>query len=150
MTVRHLLEIRAPRERVFGALTTAGGLWAWWTTGVRAGEAAVGTYVDFTFRGAFNPRMEITELDPPARVVWTGAGGHDAWGATEIRFELTPTGDGTTVRFRHRMGADRGEDGVARAAFIWGYYLNSLRRYCEIGTGRPFRAGDPGARVGAD
>lgn len=147
--IHHLLEIAAPHERVFGALVTADGLSAWWTTQVRAGDAAVGAQLEFTFRGSFAPRMEIAELDPPVRVVWKGIGGHDAWGETAIRFELDPAGEETVLRFWHRMGPERSEDAIAGATFIWGYYLDSLRLFCETGTGKPFRPGTPGARVGA-
>lgn len=148
--IHHRLEIVAPRERVFGALTTAEGLSAWWTTKVRADAPAVGAYLHFTFRGPFNPRMRISELSPPERLSWKGVGGHAAWGDTAISFELEETGGGTVVRFWHRMGPERSDDAVAGANFTWGYYLNSLRLLCETGSGRPFRAGAAGARVGAD
>lgn len=148
--IRHVLEIRAPRETVFDALTTTAGLAGWWTTGAQAETAAVGADLAFTFGGQFNPRMRVVALDRPALVGWEGAGGHDAWGSpTTIRFDLEATGGGTLVRFRHELGRERGSDTVAAANFNWGYYLDSLRLLCETGRGKPFLVGAAGARVGA-
>lgn len=65
----HQFEILASRENVVRSLTTAEGLSGWWTTNVRADQPAIGSLVNITFRGAFNPQMRITELDPPA---WGG------------------------------------------------------------------------------
>ena len=150
-TIRHVFEIAAPPEKVFSSLTTPEGLSAWWTTKVSAGEAMVGARVQFTFGGPFNPQMQITELDPPAHLEWRGAGGHDAFGSeTTIRFDLDAAGDGTRVHFSHTLGREVGDDAVASANFTWGYYLDSLRLFCETGTGKPFQPGTAGARVGAD
>jgi uncharacterized protein YndB with AHSA1/START domain len=149
-TIHHVFEIAAPRETVFRALTTADGLAGWWTTHVRMDEAAVGASITFTFRGAFNPRMRITAIDPPAHVDWEGVGGHAAWGThTAIRFELEATSGGTMVRFWHQVGHELSDEAIAAANFNWGYYLDSLRLLCETGRGKPFQAGIAGARVGA-
>ena len=149
-TVHHLLDIAAPPEVVFGSLTTAEGLSAWWTTEVTAGEPAVGAELRFAFRGPFSPQMRVIELDPPARVTWQGTGGHDAWGkTTTIRFQLGPAGAGTVVRFWHELGPGIGPDTLAGVNFNWGYYLDSLRLACETGKGKPFRPAAAGARVGA-
>ncbi len=149
-TIHHVFEIAAPRETVFRALTTADGLAGWWTTRVDADEPAVGAEIAFTFRGAFNPRMRITALDPPARVSWQGVDGYAAWGRhTTTSFELEDTSGGTKVRFRHEISGDRDDDAVAAANFNWGYYLDSLRLLCETGRGKPFQSGSPNARVGA-
>lgn len=147
-TIHHVFEIAAPCETVFAALTTPEGLSSWWTTRVSGGEAAIGSEITFTFRGPHNPRMHVAALDRPTRVVWQGVGGHQAWGDTSIRFELTPTDDGTLVRFWHELG-NEADDAVGSATFTWGYYLDSLRQFCETGTGKPYQVGVAGARVGA-
>ncbi|HEX8035173.1 MAG TPA: SRPBCC domain-containing protein [Ktedonobacterales bacterium] len=148
-TIHHVFEIAAPRETVFNALTTADGLSSWWTTSVRADEAAVGALLDITF-GPFNPHLRITELDPHTRLTWEGAEGNQAWGGnTAIRFELEATSRGTLVRFWHQLGHELSDDAVGTATFNWGYYLDSLRLFCETGTGKPFQNDVAGARVGA-
>lgn len=149
--IHHVFEIAAPRETVFRALTTTDGLAGWWTTRVRMDDAAVGASIAFTFGGAFNPQMRITEFDPPTHVGWEGVAGYAAaWGPqTIIRFELEATSGGTLVRFWHQVGRELSDEAVAAANFNWGYYLDSLRLLCETGRGKPFPSGTAGARVGA-
>jgi len=138
--IHHVFEIAAPCEVVYAALTTPDALSSWWTRQVRAETTTVGAVITFGFNEQFSPRLRVAELDPNARVVWEGVGGHDAWGETAIRFDLDATKSGTRVRFWHHMGADRTDDAVAGANFRWGYYLDSLRLFCEIGAGHPFQA----------
>ena len=147
--IHHLFDIQAPPERVFRSITTADGLASWWTTKVRADSAEVGSLFLFTFGGPFNPQLRITRIEPRSRLVWEGVSGHDAWGSTTIEFSLDPIDNGTMVRFWHQMGLELPEDAVASANFNWGYYLDSLRLFCETGEGKPYRSGDPTARVGA-
>lgn len=146
----HELEIAAPPETVFNAVTTAEGLASWWTTGVSGDPAPAGGLIRFTFRGPFNPAMRVTAFDPPVRVEWQGAGDHEAWGSrTSIAFALRAAGSGTTVRFRHVLGPDAERETAASANFNWGYYLDSLRMFCETGQGKPFQPDNPRARVAA-
>ena len=147
--ISHVFDIQAPPETVFCSLTTADGLSAWWTTKVQGDSAARGSLFQFMFRGPFNPQPRIIEIDSPILVVWKGVSGHDAWGATTIRFQLDSVDDSTIVHFWHQMGPDVSEDGFASANFNWGYYLDSLRLLCETGQGKPYRSGSPDARVGA-
>lgn len=147
--VRHVLDIQTPPESVFPAITSVDGLSSWWTTDVGADGVGLGSLFRFAFRGPFAPELRITEFEPPALVTWEGVRGHDAWGATTIRFRLDQVDAGTRVHFWHRMGPERSEEAVASANFTWGYYLDSLRLVCETGHGKPFRPDDAGARVGA-
>jgi uncharacterized protein YndB with AHSA1/START domain len=147
--IHHVFDIKAPPELVFGSITTADGLSAWWTTKVQADNAELGSVFLFTFRGPFNPQLRITEIESPSRLTWEGVSGHDAWGTTTLRFQLDRIDGGTMVSFWHQMGADRPDDAVASANFNWGYYLDSLRFHCETGQGKPYQSGAPGARVGA-
>ncbi|MGP0110645.1 MAG: SRPBCC family protein [Acidimicrobiales bacterium] len=84
--IHHVLDIQAPPETVFTSITTADGLSHWWTTKVQADSAELGSLFPLTFRGPFNPQLRITEIESPSRVTWEGVSGHDAWGATTIRF----------------------------------------------------------------
>lgn len=148
--IHHIFDIVAPPETVFAAVTTPSQLAAWWTAGVQADKPAEpGSVFVFTFRGPFQPHLRITEIESPSLVTWEGAGGHDAWGATTIHLRMDRIDGGTKVSFRHQMGADRPDEAVASANFSWGYYLDSLRLLCETGRGKPYRPGDPAARVGA-
>jgi uncharacterized protein YndB with AHSA1/START domain len=139
-TIHHVFEIAAPREDVYTALSTSGGLASWWTTLVEA-ETALHGMVDFTFGGDFNPNMRITELTPGETVRWRCVAGHEPWADNDFSFELEATAAGTRVRFWQHYAQELSDDAYGVYNFNWGYYLESLRRVCESGVGKPFQAG---------
>jgi uncharacterized protein YndB with AHSA1/START domain len=73
---------------------------------------------------------EFVELDPPHRLVFTWGwepGGHDtrvAPGSSTIEIELVPSGEGTTLRFRH-YGLPN-EEAAQSHAHGWDHYLERL------------------------
>jgi len=136
--IHHVFDTTVPREKVYAALTTTEGLSGWWTTIVKA-EAAVGAVVSFTFAGDFNPEMRVTALEPPAVVRWECAGGHEPWAQNTFRFELADKAGGTAVRFWQDYARELSDDAYGTYNFNWGYYLESLRQYCETGEGKPFQ-----------
>jgi uncharacterized protein YndB with AHSA1/START domain len=86
--IHHVFDIQAPPETVFKSITSADGLSSWWTTKVQADNAERGSLFRFTFRGPFNPKLRMTEVESPSLVAWEGVSDHDAWGATTIRFQI--------------------------------------------------------------
>jgi uncharacterized protein YndB with AHSA1/START domain len=80
---------------------------------------------------------EYVELDPPRRLVFTwGWDGEEAVppGTSRIEVELTPEGEGTSVRFVHRDLPNAEQ--VASHAHGWDHYLGRL----EVAAA----GGDPG------
>ena len=83
-------------------------------------------------------RGEFVEVDKPHRVVFTwGWDGNDGVppGSSTIEAELTPEGDGTSLRFVHRDLPSA--EAVASHAEGWNHYLGRL----EVAAA----GGDPGA-----
>jgi uncharacterized protein YndB with AHSA1/START domain len=142
-TIHHVLDIDAPGDRVWRALTESSGLAAWWSTAVQAPDAAVGTSIRFTFADDFNPVMEITALVPVTELAWRCASGHSPWDDNSFRFQLVALDDGRTrLRFWQEYAVELSDDAYGVYNFNWGYYLESLRLLCTTGTGKPF---DPNA-----
>lgn len=139
-TIHHLVDIAAPREDVYAALTTRDGLASWWSTAVET-DGEVGGIVDFTFEDGFNPDMRITELTAPETVRWECVGGHEPWADNRFDFELESTATGTRVRFWQHYAQELPDDAYGIYNFSWGYYLDSLRQLCQTGSGKPFQAG---------
>jgi len=140
-TIHHLVDIDAPIESVWAALTHADRMAGWWSTKVEAPGASVGTLVRWTFAGDFNPVMEIVETDGFARLVWRCASGHEPWQDSTFRFEITSLEDARTrLRFWQDYAVELADDYFGTYNFNWGYYLESLRLSCSTGTGKPFRA----------
>ena len=140
-TILHVFDVARSPAEVFSAIATEAGLASWWTTKVEADES-VGGEIRFTFvPGGFNPRMRIDALDAPSVAAWTCVGDAEGWLGASIRFELRDHEAGTRVTFRQGSGEPLDDEAFGVFNFNWGYYLESLRTYCESGHGKPFSAG---------
>jgi uncharacterized protein YndB with AHSA1/START domain len=133
--ILHKLEIKAPRDRVYQALSTQDGLAHWWTHDTKA-EPKVGSIAEFTFQKKFVQKMRIDDLQPGKRVAWTAVEGTDEWQGTKITFDLSEENGETVVRFGHR-GWREASDFLAHCSYRWAYFLRSLKLYLQEGTGTP-------------
>jgi uncharacterized protein YndB with AHSA1/START domain len=122
------IDIAAPPERVFDALTDAKQLFAWWgqepsvelsvfdmdarpggcwrfrcKPAPGANHGAVGEQLRRNGADEFEAHGEVLECDPPRLFVWSWiANWHeDPARATVVRWELARTKDGTRVRVTH-------------------------------------------------
>lgn len=137
--ILHAVEIEAPRNKVFKAITTQTGLSGWWSTRVKV-EEGLGGMIDFQFLGDFNPDMKVTRLDADRAVHWQCIDGHDNWLDNTFSFELSDKGENTLLLFTQTYARELSDEIYGIYNFNWGYYLNSLKAYCETGSGNPFKA----------
>lgn len=137
----HTVHIAASASTIFEALTTRQGVTGWWSTQaeVEAGENGV---IRFTFRGDFHPHMRQERLERDALVEWVCVAGHDNWQDNRFRFVLRPDGGATSLRFVQEYAQELDDDTYGTYNFNWGYYLNSLKKYCETGHGTPYQVGE--------
>jgi hypothetical protein len=106
---------------------------------VTTGPAEPGELVRWTFAGDFNPVMKITELNPPSVLEWECISGHTNWQDNHFRFELASLNPNRTrLRFWQHYATELSDDDYGTYNFNWGYYLESLRALCAVGTGKPF------------
>ncbi len=136
--ILHEVTIAATPDKVFKAITEQQGLAAWWTTHTVA-EPRVGSVGEFSFPGGFVIKMEITKLEPGRKVYWTVKEGAPDWAGTHVTWDLTPSDNGTKVRFGHRDYASA-DGSLAGVSYTWAWYLTSLKDYVETGKGRPGQA----------
>lgn len=134
-SIKHLLHINAPGEKVYEALTTLNGLSNWWTLQV-SGETQVGGILQFMF-GKDGFDMKIDSLKPDDKVEWECVAGPDDWIGTTINFKLDSNDGKTRLRFEH-AGWKEDNDFFAGCSFSWGRYMESLRQLCQTGIGAPF------------
>jgi steroid delta-isomerase-like uncharacterized protein len=131
------LDLSAPADTVFEALTTTSGVSHWWAPAT--GSAASGGDLVFTF-GEHPVRFRVTDADRPARVRWltVDCDVMPDWVGTAITFDLSPTRDGgTTLQFRH-TGLVPQLACYEHCSRDWGHFLHSsLASYLETGTGHP-------------
>jgi uncharacterized protein YndB with AHSA1/START domain len=144
-TIIHVATIKKQPGDVFRALVTQSGLSSWWSTDVTADEH-VGSLIRFRFLGDFHPEMQLVTSAEPSIVQWRCVGGHDNWRDNEFEFRLDEVRGGTRLKFRQTYSRELDDVQYGTYNFNWGYYLESLRLFCEEGKGKPFdpRAGRSG------
>jgi uncharacterized protein YndB with AHSA1/START domain len=123
-TILHAVHVHTSPARVYEALTTRDGLAGWWSTTVELDEGQGGV-IRFTFHGDFHPQMKQTALERDRKVGWQCVGGHPNWQDNTFSFTIEPRKSEALLTF-----------GIYN--FNWGYYLNSLKLWCETGRGVPF------------
>ena len=145
-TVERELEIAASPETVWEFLVDPEKLARWFGSQAWIDARPGGQYrVDVI--GGHIAAGEFVELDRPRRLVhtfgWEPESGKEnpvPPGASTIEFELEPSGDGTTLRFRH-TGLP-GAEAAGSHAHGWDHYL---ARLVVAGGG-----GDPGEDRGPE
>ena len=142
------IEIKAPPERVFRALTTAAELSAWFEVSIE-GEIAPGNEVWMTSMhpGHAGQRfwVRFVEITPPVRFAWQWHPGavdpnvdYSKEQPTTVRFTLEPSGAGTRLTVTE-TGFD--QISLARRAKVygdnsqgWTEVLVWLQRYAEAAS----------------
>jgi uncharacterized protein YndB with AHSA1/START domain len=143
------IEVEAPPEKVFRALTDRGQLMHWWgqsgpcKASLWEFDARVGgkwrfEAADQTGRlvingiSDFKAHGEILEFDPPRVLAYTWFGNwhQDPSRPTKVRWELSSKGKGTLVKVTHSGLA---QEAAARKDYSGGWpgVLEYLRKYCE-------------------
>jgi uncharacterized protein YndB with AHSA1/START domain len=134
---QQLLRVRTSPDELFDALTTTEGLTAWWTDA--AGSGLAGGELRFAFGHPDPAVMHVDEATRPSSVRWTvtACPVEPAWVGTHPTFTITPAGAGASeLHFRHH-GLTSELDCIDQCTLGWNHYLESLRRYVEVGRGMP-------------
>ncbi len=134
----HILEINTSPRQIFLALTLPDKLSQWWTTDVKA-DVTKGM-LNFRFHDDFNPDMRIEQQEPDEEVRWQCLSGHEQWHESTVTFGLEGNEQSTQLTFAQNFADKVSEAAYGRYNFNWGYYLDSLRLFCETGRGKPFQA----------
>ena len=135
----HRINIAAPAEKIYDALTTEEGVRGWWTTDVKM-DSRVGGKAIFAFMGhSVEFQMRIEQLTPPSLVRWQCVGGSSPdWVGTTQEFRLEPADDGEVLlKFCHG-GWKSGGDHCYYCNTTWGHLLVTLKNYAERGVKQPY------------
>jgi uncharacterized protein YndB with AHSA1/START domain len=138
-TIHDAVTIRAPRERVFAALTDPTELANWMATDAESDARSGGAFrYVFEFGDASQNNEQAGEyiaVDADRRLVlpWTFP---FADAPTTVTYELADTDEGTEVRFMHAGFADGEPWDTARERFTggWRMFLEALREWVEAGV----------------
>ena len=135
-SIKHYLIIKSPAAKIYEALTTKTGVAGWWTIQNKIGNQINGMNI-FDFGERYHNEMKIIDLQPNKRVEWLCEEGDKEWIETRFVFEIEETELYSVLRFSHNDWKEE-TDFFASCNYHWGYYLQSLKLYCETGAGTPF------------
>jgi uncharacterized protein YndB with AHSA1/START domain len=136
--IYHDFPIKAPRERVYEAVSTPRGLDAWWTKR-SSGRAVVGEEYVLWFGPNHDWRGHVSRASAPVEFELEIVKADEDWLGTRVGFRLDGHGEQTQVRFHHVGWPDPNEHWRI-SSFCWAMYLRILRRALEFGEAVPYEA----------
>jgi uncharacterized protein YndB with AHSA1/START domain len=137
-TIENHIDIHATPANIFAALTTKEGVATWWTDDcdVSASEAT------YRFAKPDRDRESTWRVDERtgSRVAMTCIREVNTpdWLGTKLSFALEPRGAITRVSLVHAGYRDKNEM-YEQCTAGWAYFLGSLKKLLETGTGEPFK-----------
>lgn len=134
--IEHDLLIKAQAKKVFRAISTTEGVQGWWTTDCHVPEKE-GEVAEFNFGDSGGNKMTIVKLEQNRLTSWKCFEGKEEWIDTVISMKLVPDGMATKLVFEH-AGWKKKTDFFKLATGRWKEFLESLKSYCETGTGQPY------------
>lgn len=143
-TIAMEVQVAAPPDRVFQALTDPTQLLRWWgqqgmyhgtkwCTDVRPGGQWRCEGVSDTDGSAYKVSGEYLEVDPPRLLTHTWIASWSGAMKTVVRWELEPTANGTTIRMQHSGFA--GAPAAAKGHYEgWIRVIGWMQAFVEQGT----------------
>ena len=128
--------IRAPRDRVYQAVSTPAGLDCWWTK-KSAGNPIEGAEYELWFGPPYDWRAKVTRCVADAEFELQLVVADDDWLSTRVGFHLDDRDGMTWVRFHHTGWPSHNEHNRI-SCHCWAMYLRVLRRYLEHGELVPY------------
>jgi hypothetical protein len=136
-SIIHVLDIKSSPDTVFHAIATISGLSGWWTSTI-TGTTNAGGIIQFRFGEVFRPDMKVLISDP-STIKWECVSGEKDWAGSTFRFSWDETAGMIRLTFVQEYSNFIADEKYGRFNFNWGYYLQSLKKYCETGVGLPFK-----------
>ncbi len=143
MDIVHKVSVQASAVAIYEALSTQAGIQGWWAQDSDIAESTgqvshmrfnkEGTIVEMQFR--------VDQLEAGQRVAWTCvANPNPAWIDTVLSFDIRPQGDGAAVTFIHGNWDAQweGQPPYQMTKDTWPHFMQSLKSYCETGSGEPW------------
>jgi uncharacterized protein YndB with AHSA1/START domain len=128
--------IQVPPHRVFEGVSQPALLDQWWTLR-SSGQPLLGSVYELDFGPNYLWHAVVTDAQPGAAFELRLVDADRDWTNTIVGFDLTASGAGTLVRFRH-LGWPEPNGHYRTSCHCWALYLRILRRHLEIGEVVPY------------
>jgi hypothetical protein len=133
--------VDARPDQVFAAINDVR---SWWSGEIDGITDELGSRFTYTYEDMHQSTQQITDLIPGELVIWHVVDGRlrfvkdeTEWTDTVIRFDITPKGPKTEVRFTH-LGLVPDYECFDSCSSAWSHYVgNSLRNRVTSGTADP-------------
>ncbi|MCW9705665.1 SRPBCC family protein [Fodinibius salsisoli] len=122
---------------VYQALTSTKGLSETWTQQCNVAEEKGGINV-FEFGDESPTKFRIEELITNKKIRWLCIESDPEWVGTTVTFELEEKNGQTSVTLKQKNWKEMTEF-YRWCNYNWGFFLYSLKQYCEEGKGIPFQ-----------
>ena len=128
-------------EDVFNAVNNVRG---WWSEEIEGGTEKLNDEFLYHYKDVHVSKMKLVEVVPNKKVVWLVLDNYfnftkdnSEWQGTEIRFEISRTGNKTEVRFAH-LGLVPAYECYDICSRAWNSYITySFRCLITTGKGKP-------------
>lgn len=143
MSLEHNFKINASADKVYDAVATDHGIKGWWCKDSEVAESENGP-ITLNFVKDGNPvamKFKVDELSPNKKVKWTCTdNGNPAWVGTTLEFDIKEGNGETEFHFDHAHWDAQweGTPPKTNTSEGWDYFMNSLKDYCEKGSGGPW------------
>lgn len=137
------LQVNTSPNLVFKAITAE--IDKWWTIHSNIADR-LNSKLTVKFGETTVKEMSVTKLDENKNLTWKvtkafidieGLTKKDEWVGTEIKWEITPTHQGSQIIFIHK-GLTPEFECYNACESGWNFFLNSLKSYLETGKGNPY------------
>jgi uncharacterized protein YndB with AHSA1/START domain len=132
----HHFCIKAPRQKVFQAISTTAGLDAWWTERSK-GTPTEGAEYELWFAPEYDWRAVVSRCVPDAEFELRMTSAQEDWMETRVGFHLDEKEGLTEARFHH-SGWPEPNEHYRISCYCWAMYLRLLKRYVEHGEVVPY------------
>ena len=134
--ILHVFHVGADLVTIKHALNTITGLASWWTKDV-TGSAVTDGIIQFRFADVFKPDMQVMQSND-SLIQWKCVAGEKDWLGDLFSFAFLAKNKSVTITFTQEYANDISDEQFGTFNFNWGYYLHSLKLYCETGKGTPW------------
>jgi len=128
--LHHEIQISAPPQTVYEAITSQKGIRSWWTRDCVV-QPRVGSVAELGFNNrALLLRMRIDELRPQKRVMWYCLGDDEEWKDTRLMWDISEKDGVTILHLLHAYWRSPGST-FATSNSKWGELIHRLKDYVE-------------------